>query len=518
MSHGPVRNLGHLFQQIVALHANRPAIRFATGESVSYRALDAAANRMARLLIAEGVGHGDVVCLLNSKRLAGFAAMLSCLKLGAIHVNLDEENPGERAARILERCRPSLILADSPPPAVFADACAGLSIPLIDASTAELHARLAAMQDGDLAETAAVTSDDPAYVMFTSGSTGFPKGAVIRQGSLLNFIAWTRRRFGITPGEVLTNVNPMYFDNSVFDFYAALFSGACLAPFPREVVKDPRALVSAVEAAGCTIWFSVPSLLIYLMATKTLIADRLASLRCFVFGGEGYPKTELKKLFDLYGERARFVNVYGPTEGTCICSAHDVTEADFSNLDGLPPLGPITEDFDYLLLDAQGRQVKTGEPGELCLLGAQVGSGYYNDPERTRESFTANPLDPEDRRRMYRTGDLVREDESGLLHFVGRRDNQIKHMGYRIELEEIEAAISRVPAVRQAAVVYQRTDRGYGRIVAFLAASEGSDEAVIRGALGTMLPGYMIPNRIEVLADLPKNANGKVDRALLATR
>ena len=119
---------------------------------------------------------------------------------------------------------------------------------------------------------------------------------------------------------------------------------------------------------------------------------------------------------------------------------------------------------------------------------------------------------------MYRTGDLVRADESGLLHFVGRRDNQIKHMGYRIELEEIEAAVSRVPEVRQAAVVYQRTDRGYGRIVAFLAAPEGSDEATVRAALGGMLPGYMIPNRIEILAELPKNANGKVDRALLATR
>lgn len=239
-------------------------------------------------------------------------------------------------------------------------------------------------------------------------------------------------------------------------------------------------------------------------------------MRCVVFGGEGYPKGELKRLFDLFQPAAKLVNVYGPTECTCICSAHTIAESDFLDMQGLPMLGRLAPNFGFLLLSEDRREVMPGEVGELCLLGPQVGLGYYNDPVRTAEAFAPNPLCGPFAERMYRTGDLVRQDRRGMLWFVGRRDNQIKHMGYRIELEEIEAALNALPDVTQAAAVYQRIREQHGRIVAFVASSAPICEESVKAGLRDRLPDYMIPAYVDVMQDLPKNANGKVDRKALA--
>jgi D-alanine--poly(phosphoribitol) ligase subunit 1 len=291
-----------------------------------------------------------------------------------------------------------------------------------------------------------------------------------------------------------------------------LFSGACLAPI-RTDGGDAAAIVRAADAARCTVWFSVPSLLIYLMAMRALAPDRFASMRAIIFGGEGYPKRELAKLFALYGARCGLYNVYGPTECTCICSVHRLTGEDLRDLDGLPPLGRLAEDFSYAVLDGEVAAAP-GAVGELCLMGPQLALGYCNDAERTDAAFMPNPLsrDPE---KMYCTGDLVR-DVDGCLFFVGRKDNQIKHMGYRIELEEIEAAINRLDYVIQSAAVYKRVRDAFGHLVAYAATADAAiDEARLRRDVGALLPPYMVPNRFVVLRELPKNANGKVDRARL---
>jgi D-alanine--poly(phosphoribitol) ligase subunit 1 len=280
--------------------------------------------------------------------------------------------------------------------------------------------------------------------MFTSGSTGFPKGAVMTHANVANLIDWSRETFSITTDDVLTNVNPLYFDNSVFDFYSALFNGATLTPFSKEETSDPKLLVEKVDAATCTLWFSVPSLLMFLQTMRATDGKHLRSIRRFVFGGEGYPKAKLKSLFDTYANTSEFFNVYGPTECTCICSSYRVTQSDFDDLQGLPPLGHIAANFDYLIVD-----------GELCLLGPNVGLGYYNDPERTAQSFVQNPMNDKFIDIMYRTGDLVRLNPAdGKLYIEGRKDNQIKHMGYRIELEEIEAALHCLDYVSEAAVLH----------------------------------------------------------------
>jgi len=326
--------------------------------------------------------------------------------------------------------------------------------------------------------------------------------------NVLHFIAWGQGRFGITDQDNLANLSPMYFDNSVFDFYLGLFSGACLTPVNKSLLTRPYELVSHVGKSGCTIWFSVPSLLIYLMAMKAMIPAGLPQLRAIVFGGEGYPKVELTKLYRLFAAQAELVNVYGPTECTCICSAHTLGEEDFQEMTGLPTLGRLNPNVDYRIVDDLGHEARSGE---LCLIGPNVAAGYFNDLDRTTESFQSLTEPGRFMKRMYRTGDLVLEKD-GKLYFIGRKDRQIKHMGYRIELEEIEHSLVNVPNVRQAAVVYHRATAAYGKLVAFVEASGPLEEKDMLASLTQLLPTYMIPSQFIVMAELPTNPNGKIDR------
>lgn len=501
-----IHNLGMAFLAVAEDHGDRPAIRLWGEPDVSYRALAAEVLSIANRLQGAGLRRGELVALQNGKSVTGYATMLACLALGVTYTNLDAANPAERLRRILSVCQPSMILCDTQPAAGIRAAATEMDI--------------AVCEIGDLpADTTSTldlcaTGTDTAYVMFTSGSTGTPKGVAISHASLLNFIAWSRTTFAIRPTDTLAGVNPIYFDNSVFDFYASLFNGACLAPMTTAEVADARLLVSRIEGAACTIWFSVPSLLIYLLAMKALQPSSFGTVRAIVFGGEGYPKRELSRLMAMYGSRMQLINVYGPTECTCICSAHQVSDADLADGQGLPTLGRIAPNFDYHLLDGDS-PVEAGEAGELCLIGPQVAQGYYNDPERSAAVFTSDPVRRMVPLPMYRTGDIVREID-GQLHFVARKDNQIKHMGYRIELDEIEAAIATFDGVTQAAVVYKRIRDGFGHIIAHVAAPGGAvDEPRLRDHLKAILPAYMMPNRFSVTETLPKNANGKVDRVAL---
>jgi D-alanine--poly(phosphoribitol) ligase subunit 1 len=202
------------------------------------------------------------------------------------------------------------------------------------------------------------------------------------------------------------------------------------------------------------------------------------------------------------------VNVYGPTECTCICSAYELSDADFEDLGGLPALGRLNPNFDWRIADDDGTDA---DEGELLLIGPNVAAGYFNDPERTANSFFTLSEPERFGKRGYRTGDLVRL-QAGDLHFVGRKDNQIKHMGYRIELEEIEHALVKLPQVDQAAVIYQRSHASYGKLVAFVACTTEIDERAILQELSALLPDYMVPSKLVVLPKLPFNPNGKVDR------
>ncbi|MDP3123250.1 MAG: AMP-binding protein, partial [Thiobacillus sp.] len=266
--------LGIAFRDVVAQHAARPALIYPeTGARVSYAELAQLVDRITAALRAQRLREGDVAVLFHDKSPAAYAAMLACLQLGVIYVNLDPDSPWERLHRILSTCRPRLVVnafAALPYAAELeADGTRNTlhlrDLPPPDETAPPPDEQPAAPPEGQVIDGAS-----PAYIMFTSGSTGMPKGAVMSHANLLGFIAWAQTRFGITPDDVLTNVNPIYFDNSVFDFYSALFSGAALVPVSAEQVRDTRRLVRLVGQAGCTIWFSVPSLLVYLLTTRAL--------------------------------------------------------------------------------------------------------------------------------------------------------------------------------------------------------------------------------------------------------
>ncbi len=503
-------NLALRFQRVAAEHAGRAAVWFGADDLATYGELNRLANRTARALLERGVRAGDVVSVSGAKTLRTFATMLGCLKIGAVYSILDPDSPFERLRKILESCSPRLLVAEPELAGRLRSGAPALEIFPLEGPLDDLPG-----DSRDLPESRRVTGDSPAYVMFTSGSTGFPKGAVMTHANVLNLIGWSGETYGITPDDALTNVNPLYFDNSVFDFYSALFHGARLVPFTKEETRDPQRLVEKVEAAACSLWFSVPSLLIFLQTMKATDGRFLRSIRRFLFGGEGYAKAKLKELFDVYRDTAEFHNVYGPTECTCICSSYRLSEADFEELQGFPPLGRMADNFSFLILGEERGRVPDGEPGELWLGGPNVGKGYFADPERTAARFVQSPLHDRFPEVFYRTGDLVRLDPAdGKVHILGRVDNQIKHMGYRIELEEIETALLCLDYVSEAAALHSKAG-GSSRIVAVLATGERGIDARVRRDLRRILPDYMIPSVILYEDALPKNANGKVDRKAL---
>lgn len=511
-------NLGIRFQTIAERHSHRTALWFNQYDAVNYGDLNRLANRMARWLIDRGVAPGDVVCLSGTKSLHTFSCMIACLKIGAVYAVLDPDSPVERLRKILSTCRPRLLLAERDFLFTLSEVIADLAMMSAEKDPDQLAAALERHDDTNLSLTRGITGANLSYIMYTSGSTGFPKGAVMTHANVLNLIQWSKETYRISQEDVLTNVNPLYFDNSVFDFYSALFTGACLVPFSKEEVRDPKFLVEKVDAAGCTLWFSVPSLLIFLQTMKATDGKHLRTIRRFVFGGEGYPKAKLKRLYDVYKDSSEFFNVCGPTECTCICASYKVTEDDFQELQGLPPLGCIADNFGYLILDDENKAVPDGELGQLCLLGPNVGKGYYNDPERTGVSFVQNPYNDRFQEIMYKTGDLVRLDPAdGKLYIHGRKDNQIKHMGYRIELEEIEAALHCLDYVSEAAALHSNAN-GLSRILAVVASSGEFDDEQIRTDLRRIIPDYMIPSTFHREDRLPKSPNGKVDRQSLAEK
>ena len=219
----------------------------------------------------------------------------------------------------------------------------------------------------------------------------------------------------------------------------------------------------------------------------------------------------MKSLYETFPEK-RFYNVYGPTECTCICSVYEISDGDFENLEGFPAIGGVIQNFDYSIVDQSGEPLPSDRIGELILIGPNVGSGYINDQARTNQAFLSSPKNHYFHQKAYKTGDLVSfHSASKKLLIHGRKDNQIKHMGYRIELEEIENAIARIPSVRESAVLHQEL-RTLSKIVAIVAVSEEHSEKKILSALREYLPSYMIPNQVFFVAELKKNSNGKTDR------
>jgi D-alanine--poly(phosphoribitol) ligase subunit 1 len=497
-------NLWNAFAAQAEAHPSAPALIFSDGIT-SFAELKIVALRCAAALAERGVAHGDVVALQLPKRRIAYALLLACLRIGAPYVFLDPRNPPERSERTVDRLRPKILFSEIGTPNPFGEA---LTLP-----AGNDEGWLVALDKiADDASLSIATGTDPAYIMFTSGSTGAPKGAVIPHQGVLNLMKWAREMLGASSRERFTGINPLHFDNSVFDIYCGLLNGAALVPIETSEITNPASWVKAIRASQATVMFAVPTLFLILDQLGLLTPQALPHIRTFQFGGEGYPIGKLRDFHARFSGCARLVNVYGPTETSCICSSIEITPETLSASDNeFPPLGKLHPDFTYAVLDDQQAPLPRGRAGELWIGGPCVGLGYYADPRETAARFCQDPRQDKYRAIYYRSGDRVREDNQGRLWFQGRVDNQVKIRGYRIELEEIDLAVQSVPDVRRAVAVVLAGSDGDEIAVAYMA-----DRAVgaveIYGFCKEKLPAYMCPAQAVQFDELPSNANGKVDR------
>ena len=511
--------MAYLLQQLLAAGAERdpdkPAVQ-ARGRSLTYAELQTRSNQLAHLLREHGVRRGDRVGLFFPKAVESLVAMLGVLKAGAVYVPLDPHAPVRRVSGIAADCGLRALVTT-------AERLRGLGPGAVDCAVLVSGE---ARSDGEVPWTALDAcpaspppeigvESDLAYILYTSGSTGQPKGVMLTHRNALTFVDWCAATFDIRPEDRLSNHAPLHFDLSVFDVYNALGAGATLSMIHEEIAVFPQRLAALIETEGLTVWYSVPSALVYLLLHGELGAHDLDRLRLVLFAGEVFPMKYLRQLADLL-PHAELYNLYGPTE-TNVCTYHRVDRWRLAGQERLP-IGRACANTEVLALDADGRPIGAGETGELYVRGPSVTPGYWGDPDRTARALVPNPLQPHLGERLYRTGDLVTPDDRGEYLFLGRRDSQVKSRGYRIELGDIEAALYAHPSVVEAAVLAVPDEAVGSRLRAFVALREG--DTLTAGALQAhcagLVPRYMVPEAIEIRPHLPKTSTGKTDRTRLA--
>ena len=481
-------------------------------------------NQLARALIARGCRRGDRVALLVPKSPRAIAAMLGVLKADCAYTPVDLRNPPARVERVLEALQPRVVVATGAARELLAalhrDHRLGrAAIAWLEAEACDLPFPVAfTLADVGRSEATPVASrngeDDLAHILFTSGSTGVPKGVTITHANVRHFVEWAVRYFGMGPDDRVSGHSPLHFDLSTFDVYGAFAAGATLYPVAPELNLLPHKVAELIRQAELTQWFSVPSILLHMAQCDAVRPNDFPALRRLLWCGEAFPTRGLIHWMTRL-PHVTFTNLYGPTEATIASSYYRVPACPTSDREAVP-IGTGCEGEELLVLDERLDPVARGGIGDLYIRGVGLSPGYWCDPEKTRAAFVPNPHDPSDR--LYRTGDLARVDEQGRIVLVGRADSQIKIRGYRIELGEIEAALHALDALCESAVVPVATD-GFGEpaLACVYVPHRGAEvaPAALRQRLAELLPPYMLPTRWKRLERLPLNPNGKVDRRAL---
>ncbi|WP_189937209.1 non-ribosomal peptide synthetase, partial [Streptomyces sulfonofaciens] len=504
----PAATLPELFERQAGATPRARALAAPDAE-LSYAETEARANRLAHLLISRGIGPERVVAVALPGSAQLVVTLLAVLKTGAAYLPVDLAQPGARISHLLADAAPALLLTDSGSAAKLPASTGPARLLLDDPETARALEHRPATRPADTDRTAPLLPDHPAYVIYTSGSTGRPKGVVVAHRGLAEYVARARRVYTGLEGTVLVPT-PLAFDLSVTGLYGALTRGGCAVVAGLD--DDPW-LTALLARTPVTFMKATPSHLGILAA----LPAGFAPVRQLVFGGEALHAGPLEEWRGRHRDVA-VVNHYGPTEATVGCL--DFHLAPGEAVGAAVPLGRPMTGMRAYVLDAGLRPVPPGVAGELYVAGAQLARGYLGRPGLTAERFVANPFGGAPGARMYRTGDLARWTADGFLVFAGRADEQVKIRGHRVELGEVEAALTDHPAVAQAAVVVREDRPGDQRLVAYVVPADGSGEgpagpAQLRAHLARRLPEPMVPALFTTLGALPLTRNGKVDRRAL---
>ena len=497
-------SLIELFEETVKKYPQKVAVIDKDREIV-FSDLHRKSLQLASALMALGIGQNRPVGVFLDKSIESVYADLGILYAGDFYMNLDIKTPAERIRNILQQVEPAAIISTtrqiksiegiipSTMKVILLDEAG--EIPDVDAP--DIIGRLSTIID-----------TDPSCIINTSGSTGTPKGVVLNHKSFFDFIDWAIDTFHFDDDLVMGSLSPIVFDIYSFELCMLMAKASTLVVLPAHLAAFPAKILEVLEQHKVNFLFWVPTIMVNIANMDLLSAFKLKSLRTVWFAGEVFPTKQFNYWHHHLSE-VTFANLYGPIEITLDCTYYIINK-EIPDEEPLP-IGYPCRNTDILILDDEDRAVtEPGVEGELCVRGTSLAMGYYNNPEKTAAVFVQNPLNKAYPELIYRTGDIVCLNDEGLIVFKGRKDNIVKHMGYRTDLGEIEhVIINTLKLVKNGCIVYNQRDK---QITLFYEAAEEIPVSEFRLQIGKVLPKYMIPTAFHHLEQLQRNANGKIDR------
>ena len=497
-------NLIELFEETVKCYPQKVAVIDKDREIV-FSALHQQSLRLASRLISMGIAQNKPVGVFLDKSIESVYANLGILYAGDFYMNLDIKTPAERIRNIIQLVEPAAIISTTrqikPIEGIIPSTTQVILLDEAD-ETADVDATAI------LRRLSTIIDTDPSCIINTSGSTGTPKGVVLNHKSFFDFIEWAIDTFHFGDDLVMGSLSPIVFDIYSFELCMLMAKASTLVVLPAHLAAFPAKILEVLEQHKVNFLFWVPTIMVNIANMDLLSTFKLESLKTVWFAGEVFP-TKQYNYWHHHLPQTTFANLYGPIEITLDCTYYIINK-EIPDEEPLP-IGYPCRNTDILVLDDEDRLVKEANvEGELCVRGTSLAMGYYNNPEKTAAAFVQNPLNKAYPEVIYRTGDIVCYNEEGLIMFKGRKDNIVKHQGYRTDLGEIEhVIINTLKLVKNGCIVYNQAEK---QITLFYEAEEEVPVTEFRLSIGKVLPKYMIPTAYHRLEQLQRNANGKIDR------